>query len=53
MLYTGNSYTYKPNEGSSNELDELKLDYLKQITHHASGGCYQVSNEYKIIYGNS
>ena len=49
----GNGYTYRSNEGKSKELDELKLRYLKQITHHASGGCYQVSNEYKIIYGNS
>ena len=33
----GNGYTYRSNESSSKELDELKLRYLKQITHHASG----------------
>lgn len=48
----GNVYTCKCNESSSKELDELNFDCLKY--NMRTGVCFfQVSTEYKIIYGNS
>ena len=48
----GSAYTCRSNESSSNELDELKLRYLKEMVHYSSRGCHMASDEYKIIYGN-
>ena len=48
----GNGYTYRSNESSSNELDELNFDYLK-YNMRTGVGFFQASTEYKIIYGNS